>query len=174
MQLKSQIMDEGGVKRALTRISHEIIERNDGATGITLVGIKSRGVPLAEMIAERIAEAEGIKLPVIELDVRGYRDDVRGLTKSETLSGFDSTGKKIMLVDDVLCTGRTARAAIEAIIAMGRPALVQLAVLVDRGHRELPIRADYVGKNIPTARNEQVKVMVPNVDGYTAVEIYQL
>lgn len=177
MQLKSKILDENGVKRALTRISHEIIERNDGVENVVLVGIKSRGVPLAQILSDGIYSAEGVRVPVVELDVRAYRDDLSSITtRGKDVAGmeFDASGKKIVLVDDVLYTGRTARAAMEAIIAMGRPALVQLAVLVDRGHRELPIRADYVGKNIPTSRNEQVRVLVPPYDEALAVEIYQL
>ena len=176
MQLKSKILDDSGVRRALTRISHEIIERNDGVDGVVLVGIKSRGVPLAEILAKGIKQAEGVDVPVVQLDVRSYRDDLSRIPEKrlDASAEFDASNKKIVLVDDVLYTGRTARAAMEAIIAMGRPSLVQLAVLVDRGHRELPIRADYVGKNIPTSRNEQVKVLVPPCDDQLAVEIYQL
>ena len=177
MQLKSRILDENGVKRAVIRISHEIIERNDGVDGVVIVGIKRRGVSLAKMIASCIKSAEGIALPVHELDVRNFRDDLSRMSmddKGSANQGFDATGKKIVLVDDVLYTGRTARAAMEAVIAMGRPALVQLAVLVDRGHRELPIRADYVGKNIPTSKTEQVKALIPPFDTDMAVEIYQI
>lgn len=169
-------MDETAVERALKRISHEILEKNQGGEGLCILGIKRRGVPLAEKIAKNISAIEGIDVPVGSLDITLYRDDLTEVSNDAVLSGsnipFGITAKKIVLVDDVLFTGRTARAALEAIMKTGRPALVQLAVLVDRGHRELPIRGDYVGKNVPTARNERVFVKVPPIDDVCSVELF--
>ena len=176
MTLKYRIMDETGVTRALKRMSHEIIERNNGCENLHLFGICRRGVPLARQIARNIEMFEGASVPVSTLDVTLYRDD---LQQSESFpavrddSATDITGKTVVLVDDVLYTGRTARAAMDALIKMGRPAAIQLAVLIDRGHRELPIRGDFVGKNVPTSRSELVVVSVPEFDGETSVCLYQ-
>ncbi len=168
MELKAKIMDESDIRRALVRISHEIIESNKGTEGLCLVGIISRGRPLAELIRENIEKIEGVKVPCGELDIRFYRDDLSLENENPRLRKaelpFPVEGKRIVLIDDVIYAGRTARAAIEAVFSFGRPASIQLAVLVDRGHRELPIRPDYVGKNIPTSRNELVKVNMPPFD----------
>lgn len=177
MDFKYQIMDEQGVVRALKRMSHEIIERNNGCDGICLMGIRRRGVPLAEIIAENIKSIEGVCVPVGTLDITLYRDDLDGVRAEpvvrESDKAFDVTGKKVVLVDDVLYTGRTARAAMDALMRMGRPAAIQLAVLIDRGHRELPIRGDYVGKNVPTSKHELVAVNVPVFDGETSVKLFE-
>ncbi len=169
------VLDETDIARALTRISHEILERNKGADDLVLLGIPSRGVPLAHRVAERIASVEGLEVPVGSLDVTMYRDDLR-LKPARTLlpteipgSGID--GRTVVLVDDVLFSGRTIRAALDALTEIGRPAAVRLAVLVDRGHRELPIRADFVGKNLPTSLVERVRVTVAETDGTDAVTI---
>jgi pyrimidine operon attenuation protein / uracil phosphoribosyltransferase len=169
------VLDDRDIARALTRISHEILERNKGAQDLVLLGIPSRGVPLAGRIAERIATVEGYDVPVGSLDVTMYRDDLRlkparTLMKTEIPSdGVD--GKVVVLVDDVLFSGRTIRAALDALNDVGRPAAVRLAVLVDRGHRELPIRADFVGKNLPTSLAETVAVRIEELDGEDAVLI---
>lgn len=177
LQKKSEIMDEAAIRRSLARITHEIIERDRGCAELCLVGIHRRGVPLAYMLAENLQKFEGTEVPVGELDITLYRDDLRELHPVAETTGsripVDITGKKVVLVDDVIYTGRTARAAIEAVFAHGRPACIQLAVLVDRGHRELPIRPDYVGKNIPTSHNEVVSVSVKEYDGRYAVELYE-
>jgi len=163
------IIDEKTMLRTLQRLSHEIIEQNPGADTLYLVGIRRRGVPLAQRIGANIELFSDIRVVTGELDITWYRDDLRkryGDPKiNETRIGFDVAEKNIILVDDVLYTGRTARAAMEALIALGRPDRVQLLVMVDRGHRELPISANYVGKNIPTSRNEFIKVRVPEIDG---------
>ncbi|AZV59026.1 bifunctional pyr operon transcriptional regulator/uracil phosphoribosyltransferase PyrR [Clostridium sp. AWRP] len=177
MKLKALILDEKAMNRTLKRISHEILEKNRGTEDIILVGIKRRGYPLAKRIAENIYKIEGIKLKVEDVDIGLYRDDLTSLTGQPILKGsnlIDVENKKIILVDDVIYTGRTARAAIDAIIHSGRPKLIQLAVLVDRGHRELPIRADYVGKNIPTSRNEMISVEIAEIDKSDSVKIYEL
>ena len=165
---KTVLMDAQAIKRALTRISHEIIEKNKGVKDIVIVGIRTRGVPLAERIAMEIEKIEGTKVPVGILDITLYRDDLSTLAYQPvvhpTQMPVDITDKTIVLIDDVLYTGRTIRAALDALIDMGRPKVIQLAVLVDRGHRELPIRADYVGKNVPTAGKEIVSVQISTVD----------
>ena len=165
---KAVIMDSQAVKRALTRISHEIIEKNKGVKEVVLVGIRTRGVPLAERIANEINKIEGFKVPVGTLDITLYRDDLSTLSYQpivcETEIPVDITNKIIILVDDVLYTGRTIRAALDALIDLGRPKKIQLAVLIDRGHRELPIRADYVGKNVPTATKEAIAVKLTDTD----------
>ena len=179
-ELKARLMDETAVNRALTRIAHEILEKNGGCDDLCLVGIRRRGEPLARRIAERISAIENREVPVGVLDITLYRDDLSTAVENdmprlnETRVPFSIVGKRVVLVDDVLFTGRTARAAIEAMFQMGRPALIQLAILVDRGHRELPIRADFVGKNVPTSRSELIAVKVPEIDGYTAVEIWTI
>lgn len=176
MELKATLMDEQSVARSLVRIAHEIIEKNNGTADICIVGIKRRGVPLAKTIADNIEKIEASKISVGELDIKFYRDDLSPefvLPEVKTVDlGFDVTGKRVVITDDVLFTGRTARAAIEAIFSLGRPALIQLAILIDRGHRELPIRPDFVGKNVPTSLNEVVKVSLPEFDGETSVKLY--
>lgn len=175
MEDKAVIMDESAMMRALSRISHEIIERNKGISEVAIIGIQRRGVPLANMIAERILEIEGVKIKVGILDITFYRDDLSLLSEHPLVKGteidFSVNGKKIILVDDVLYTGRTVRAAIEAIMDLGRPDNIQLAILVDRGHRELPIRADYVGKNVPTSKSEVIHVKLKEYDGINSVDI---
>ena len=159
---KTSIMDADGIRRALIRIAHEITEKNRGVENVALVGIRTRGVPLAARIAEEIQKIENAEVPVGSLDITLYRDDLTTMGYNPVIHGteidFDITGKHIVLVDDVLYTGRTIRAALDAIIDMGRPNSIQLAVLIDRGHRELPIRADYTGKNVPTSRRETIEV----------------
>lgn len=176
MEFKYRIMDETGVQRALKRMSHEIIERNSGCDNLFLMGICRRGVPLAEAISSNINAFEGVNVPVGTLDITLYRDDIDSPLSEPLIKeggGYDITGKTVVLVDDVLFTGRTARAAMDALMRMGRPAAIQLAVLIDRGHRELPIRGDFVGKNVPTSRSEQVVVNVPQFDGETSACLYQ-
>lgn len=178
MKDKAQIMDERGITRAITRIAHEIIEKNKGIENVALIGIQRRGVPLAKRIAEKIKEVEGKSVDVGILDITFYRDDLSTLSEHPIVNGtqidFQVTGKKIVLVDDVLYTGRTVRAAIDAIMDIGRPKMIQLAILIDRGHRELPIRADFVGKNVPTSRSEIVNVKVKEIDGINGVTISDL
>lgn len=173
MRLKAKIMDEAALKRALMRISHEIVEKNKGAENIVLVGVRRRGEPIARQICSNIAMIEGVELPCGSIDIHFYRDDLSHEQENPQVRPvslpFDVNDKDLVLVDDVLYTGRTVRAAIEAVFACGRPRTIQLAVLVDRGHRELPIRADYVGKNIPTSRMELVEVRLPEYDGETGV-----
>ena len=172
--LKAQVMGSDDVRRALTRVAHEIVERNKGTDDLVLVGIRTRGAPLADRLAAAIADFEGVDLPSGALDVTLYRDDValRGPRSLEatTVPG-DIDGRVVVLVDDVLYTGRTIRAAFDAVLDMGRPRAIRLAVLVDRGHREFPIRADHVGKNLPTSAEEVVKVHVEEIDGEDAVLI---
>lgn len=173
MRLKAQIMDGAALNRALMRISHEIVEKNKGAENLRLVGIHRRGGPIAERIRENISRIEGVQVPCGSIDISFYRDDLTALSELPKVEKaelpFDVNGKDLVLVDDVLYTGRTARAAIEAVFSSGRPRSIQFAVLVDRGHRELPIRADFVGKNIPTSHAELVEVRLPEFDGETGV-----
>jgi pyrimidine operon attenuation protein / uracil phosphoribosyltransferase len=179
MSHKAIVLDEQAIRRALTRIAHEIIERNKGIEGCVLVGIKTRGIYLAKRLAERIQQIEGASIPVGELDITLYRDDLSKITVNEEplVKGseipIDITNQKVILIDDVLYTGRTVRAALDALVDIGRPSSVQLAVLVDRGHRELPIRADYVGKNIPTSSSEKIVVELKEVDEHEHVSIYE-
>jgi pyrimidine operon attenuation protein/uracil phosphoribosyltransferase len=165
--LRAQVLDAEDLRRAFTRIAHEIVERNHGAEHVVLVGLYTRGLAVAQRLAQVIERVEGTDLPVGALDVAFYRDDI-GLRPVQPLGPtevpVDITGKTVVLVDDVLFTGRTARAALDALTELGRPRAVQLAVLVDRGHRELPIRADYVGKNLPTKRSEDVRVRLAETD----------
>ncbi|HER9585362.1 TPA: bifunctional pyr operon transcriptional regulator/uracil phosphoribosyltransferase PyrR [Streptococcus pyogenes] len=165
-----EIVDDVTMKRAITRITYEIIERNKQLDNVVLAGIKTRGVFLARRIQERLHQLEGLDLPIGELDIKPFRDDMR-VEKDTTLMSVDITGKDVILIDDVLYTGRTIRAAIDNLVSLGRPARVSLAVLVDRGHRELPIRADYVGKNIPTSSVEEIVIEVVEVDGRDRVSI---
>ncbi len=178
MQLKSIIMDEAAVLRSMKRITHEIIEKNNGTANVILLGIHRRGMPLAAMLRDNIRSFEGADIPLGSIDISLYRDDLTEMSDiPETGNTFipcDLAGKKVILVDDVIYTGRTVRAAIEAVFHHGRPDSIQLAVLIDRGHRELPIRPDYVGKNIPTSHSEVVSVMVDEYDGRTGVALYQL
>ena len=173
---KATLMDEDAVNRALKRISHEIIEKNNGSRDICLVGIKRRGVPIARIIADYIFEIEGLRPPVGQVDVKYYRDDLTRIGDNPRISddniGFDINNKIVVLADDVLFTGRTVRAAMEAVISRGRPSGIQLVVLVDRGHRELPIRGDYIGKNVPTSRSEHIEVKMPPYEDRMAVELY--
>ena len=167
---RKEIIDEITMKRAITRITYEIIERNKELDKLVLIGIKTRGVYLAKRIQERLQQLEGLEIPFGELDTRPVRDDKQA-QEDTTEIDIDITGKDVILVDDVLYTGRTIRAAIDGIVKLGRPARVQLAVLVDRGHRELPIRADYVGKNIPTGRDEEIIVQMSEHDGNDSILI---
>ncbi|UIN47710.1 bifunctional pyr operon transcriptional regulator/uracil phosphoribosyltransferase PyrR [Bacillus licheniformis] len=176
---KAVVLDEQAIRRALTRIAHEMIERNKGMNNCILVGIKTRGIYLAKRLAERIEQIEGNKVTVGELDITLYRDDLSKKTSNEEplVKGADIpadiTDQKVIVVDDVLYTGRTVRAAMDALVDVGRPSSIQLAVLVDRGHRELPIRADYIGKNIPTSKAEKVMVQLEEVDGRDLAAIYK-
>lgn len=175
---KAQIMDKEAIRRAITRIAHEIIERNKGTADLVLVGVRRRGVPLACRLAERIREIEGREVPVGILDITLYRDDLSTLATQPVVHStevpFPIDGKKVVLVDDVIFTGRTVRAALDALVDLGRPRLIQLAVLVDRGHRELPIRPDYVGKNVPTSSREVVAVNLIEIDGQDMVQIMEI
>lgn len=175
MKRKNMIMDEAALSRAMARITHEIIERNRGADNICLLGVKRRGIPLSAMLAENIKRFEGEDVPLGHLDITLHRDDLSEADKQGAQSAChipcDIREKTVIIVDDVLYTGRTARAALEAVFAYARPKAVQLAVLIDRGHRELPIRPDYVGKNVPTSKNEHVSVAVGEVDGEVGVYI---
>jgi pyrimidine operon attenuation protein/uracil phosphoribosyltransferase len=168
MKQKALIMDENQVHRSIARISHEIIEKNDGAKKVCLLGIKRRGIPIANEIASNIKKFEGIDVPVGHIDITLYRDDLTEISEDATASDIeipvDLSGYTVVLVDDVIFTGRTTRAAIEAVFDKGRPKSIQLAVLVDRGHRELPLRPDFVGKNIPTSKSEVIGVKLPEYD----------
>lgn len=173
--METRIMDELAVCRAMARITHEIIERNQGVDDVCLIGVKRRGIPLAGVLADNIEKFEGVRVPVGYIDITKHRDDISDAAKKELADdchfpcGIED--KNVIIVDDVLYTGRTARAAMEAVFAYGRPKTLQLAALVDRGHRELPIRADYVGKNVPTAQEEIVSVRLDEYDGETGVYI---
>ena len=171
-----RIMDESNMKRAIARITYEILERNKGTDNLCIIGVFSRGVALAERIADKINELEGVRIPWGALDITRYRDDKDNKTDEDcpdkTTIDFDVKDKRIVIVDDVFYTGRSIRAAIDAVMERGRPLNIQLAVLVDRGHRELPIRPDYVGKNLPTSREENVRVSVSEIDGCDGVAIY--
>ncbi|MGL5634960.1 MAG: bifunctional pyr operon transcriptional regulator/uracil phosphoribosyltransferase PyrR [Sarcina sp.] len=177
MKIKAMLLDENAIRRTLIRISHEIIEKNKGTDDIVLVGIKRRGYPIAERISKAIEKIENVKVPVASLDITLYRDDLSKINElpkvKENSFDVEITGKKVILVDDVLYTCRTVRAAIDALMDKGRPEVIELAVLVDRGHKELPIRADFVGKNIPTAKEEIVKVEIEEIDGIDSVKIYE-
>ncbi|EPD1622743.1 MULTISPECIES: bifunctional pyr operon transcriptional regulator/uracil phosphoribosyltransferase PyrR [Enterococcus] len=174
MMPKKEVVDAVTMKRALNRISYEIIERNKGIQDIVLVGIKTRGIYIAQRLAERLKQLEDIDVPVGELDITLYRDDVKDMEEPELHSSdvpVSIEGKEVILVDDVLYTGRTIRAAMDAVMDLGRPRKISLAVLVDRGHRELPIRADYVGKNIPTSKTEEIIVEMEERDGADRIMI---
>lgn len=177
MTQKAVVLDEQAIRRALTRIAHEVIEKNKGIENLVLVGIKTRGIYIAQRLAKRIEKIEEKAIPVGDIDITLYRDDLSKKTQNEEplVRGsdipVDITNKKVILVDDVLYTGRTVRAALDAIMDIGRPASIQLAVLVDRGHRELPIRADYVGKNIPTSSSEKILVELSEIDEIEQVSI---
>ncbi len=178
MELKAKIMDESAIHRSMARITHEIIEKNRGAEGICLVGIKRRGIPLAKMLRDNIKKFEGADVPMGHIDITLYRDDIAEQVAVPSTDGCeipcDVREYNIIIVDDVLYTGRTVRAAIDSIFRFGRPKSIQLAVLIDRGHRELPIRPDFVGKNIPTSKTELVSVMLDEVDGETGVCLYSM
>lgn len=174
-EVKAQVMDEENIRRALYRLSHEITEHNKGTADVVLVGIRSRGVPLANRLADFIKQTEGTTVPVGILDITFYRDDLSLISSQPVIHRTEIpvniSHKKVILVDDVLFTGRTVRAALDALMDLGRPDCIQLAVLIDRGHRELPIRADFVGKNVPTAKREGVQVMLLETDGEDRVVI---
>ena len=178
MTPKATILTADEVRRALTRIAHEIIERNKGAENLALIGVHTRGIPLARRLAEKLSTLEGVDVPTGMLDITLYRDDLSEVAQQpiirETQVPFDLRDRRVILVDDVLYTGRTVRAALDALIDLGRPAGIQLAVLVDRGHREHPIRADYVGKNLPTAASEVVKVKLQETDDVDSVELWDM
>lgn len=178
LETKVRVMDEAAVGRAMMRLSYEIVERTQDLSKLLLVGIRTRGVPLAELLAANIQRNGGQRVPVESLNITFYRDDLERLQDSPTVGAAELSapidGREIILVDDVLFTGRTARAAIDALFSLGRPGKIRLAVLVDRGHRELPIRPDYVGKNVPTSLSEVIRVHLAQTDGETAVEICKI
>lgn len=169
MKKKVQLLDEKAINRAITRIAHEILEKNKGSKDIVIVGIKTRGVPLAERLVKKIKEIEGTEVLKGTVDITLYRDDLTKEYMDPVIHGSnikaDINNKTVILVDDVLYTGRTTRAALDALMDIGRPTVIQLAVLIDRGHRELPIRADFVGKNVPTSKDENIKVQLEEIDG---------
>ncbi len=175
MIVKAKLMDEGAMHRTLIRMAHEIVEKNDSANELCFLGIHTRGVPLARELAENVEKFSDLKINVGSVDITPHRDDRNREQKEPTVTNtkidFSIDGKTVVLVDDVIFTGRTIRAAMEALMTLGRPAKIQLAVLVDRGHRELPIRGDYVGKNVPTARKERITVKVAEYDGETGVYV---
>lgn len=176
--IKSKIVDEAGLQRIVTRIAHEILEKNKGSKNLALIGMRTRGEYLAKRIFLKIKEIENIEIPMGILDVTLYRDDFRTRLKQPEVSvsniTFDINEKDVIIVDDVLYTGRTVRSALNALMDFGRPNSIQLVVLVDRGHRELPIRADYVGKNIPTSMHEEIKVKMKEVDGEDAIYLVEI
>ncbi|MBR5586869.1 MAG: bifunctional pyr operon transcriptional regulator/uracil phosphoribosyltransferase PyrR [Clostridia bacterium] len=178
MKFKATLMEGDALSRVLVRMSHQIIEKNKSVEGLCLIGIKTRGVPLAKRMAENIFAIENKQVEMGALDITLYRDDLTDIADEAIINStdipFDVTGKNIVLVDDVLFTGRTVRAAMDAIMSIGRPQTIQLAVVVDRGHRELPIRADYVGKNVPTSRSEIISVNLSEMDETDSVELYEL
>lgn len=173
--MKNTLMDENAIKRAVSRISNEILERNKGTDGLVLIGIITRGFNLASRIKEKILEIEAVELPYFSLNISKYRDDIDKSKNNANPETFDFTGKlnnkTVILVDDVIYTGRSVRAALDAIMEYDRPKKVQLVSLIDRGHRELPIRADYIGKNVPTSKNEKIQVKLKEVDGVDEVTI---
>jgi len=177
MDVKAKIIDEDGLLRIITRMAHEILEKNKGSQNLVLMGMKTRGEFLARRIFERIKEIEKIELPLGVLDVTLYRDDFRTRLKQPEVSvsniTFDINDKDVVIIDDVLYTGRTVRSALNALMDFGRPRSIQLCVLVDRGHRELPIRADYIGKNIPTSNQEEIKVKMKEIDGEDAIYLME-
>jgi pyrimidine operon attenuation protein/uracil phosphoribosyltransferase len=177
LNVKSKVLDKEGIKRTLLRIAHEILEKNGGTKDLAVVGIKYRGAYLAERIANNLKEIEGAEVPMGALDITLYRDDLTEIGQQPVVHAteidFDITGKKIILVDDVLFSGRTVRCALDELIDFGRPANIQLAVLVDRGHRELPIRPDFVGKNVPTAKKDSVEVRLEETDGKEEVVVLE-
>lgn len=177
MVTKAVILDDKSIQRTLTRISHEIIEKNKGINDVVLIGIKRRGHPLAARIGEQIKEIEGTSVPVGSVDITWYRDDLTIVNEQPIIRsidlGVDVKDKRVIIVDDVIYTGRTVRAAIDAVFSCGRPKMIQLAVLIDRGHRELPIRPDYAGKNIPTSKDEIVSVELTEIDGCDSVKIVE-
>ena len=177
-KFKAVLMDEAAVLRALKRIAHDIVERNNGGENLCIVGIKRRGIPLAALIANQVESIENVKVPLGALDITFYRDDLVKSSESPVIHahelGFSIEGKHVILVDDVLYTGRTAAAALDALKQLGRAASVQLAVLVDRGHRELPIRGDYVGKNVPTSHTELISVKIPPYEDRISVDLYEV
>ena len=178
MEYKTTILDELALNRTIKRLSHEIIEHNNGVNDLILVGIKTRGVPFARIIKDNLKALEGVDVPLEEIDITLYRDDLTEINSDAKLNKdeikSDVTGKTVILCDDVLYTGRTCRAAIDAVLKHGRPKSIQFVVIVDRGHRELPIRADYVGKNVPTSHNELIAVKFKEIDDSTEVDLYQL
>lgn len=179
MQKKTEVLDQPAINRALTRIAHEILEKNKGGENLVLAGIKTRGIPLAQRLQEKIKQIESITVPIGELDITLYRDDLETAVEQnepelkDTNIDVNLTGKNVILIDDVLFTGRTVRAAMDAVMDLGRPAQIQFAVLIDRGHRELPVRADYVGKNIPTSDQEIIVVEVNETDDLDCVSIFE-
>jgi pyrimidine operon attenuation protein/uracil phosphoribosyltransferase len=177
MKLKAILLDEKSIDRTLTRMSHEIIEKNKGVDEIILVGIKTRGIPLAKRLAAKIEGIEGTLIEVGSVDISLYRDDLTQINDQPIINrnniDINVKDKIVILVDDVLYTGRTARAAIDAVISEGRPKMIQFAAFIDRGHRELPIRADYVGKNVPTSKDEMISVELTETDGKEAVKIFE-
>lgn len=178
MKSKAVLMDSEVVGRTLKRLSYEIVEKTDRLEDLVLVGIRTRGVPICHTLAQNVKQAVGLDVPLGELDITMYRDDLTAVDSSPVLNGtkidFDLNGKDVVLVDDVIYTGRTVRAAIDAVLALGRPRRIRLAVLVDRGHRELPIRPDYVGKNVPTSAKEVIAVHCLDTDGYVNVELLEI
>lgn len=177
-KIKAEIMNEEQMVHALKRIAHQIIEKNDGCSDLVFFGIKKGGVPLANRLSSYIHEFEGVKIPVFELDITMYRDDLSEVGETPIVKStnvdIDINNKTVVLVDDVIFTGRTVRAALDAVSKEGRAALIQLAVLIDRGHKELPIRADYVGKNVPTSRNESILVKLKEIDGSNSVDLAEI